>query len=86
MLSLMVIDILCRVILWVIDISCYAVRLTRGHFNKCPYMTGVPSSQVHFNAKVHFGSQKMQFRHPDWCPLVTGFTISLVISLGNSVG
>ena len=49
--------------------------VTRGHLNKCPYMTGVPSSQVHFNVKVHFGSQEMQFRHPDRCPLVTGFTV-----------
>ena len=37
----------------------------------CP---GHPFSQVHFNVKVHFGSHKMQFRHPDCCPLVTGFT------------
>ena len=36
--------------------------MTRGHLNKCPYMTSVPSSQVHFNVKVHFGLQKMQFR------------------------
>ena len=28
----------------------------RGHLNKCPYMTGVPSSQVKFNVKLHFGS------------------------------
>ena len=47
----------------------------RGHLDKCPYMTGVPSSQVHFNVKVHFGSQKMKFRHPDRCPLVTGFSV-----------
>ena len=40
--------------------------VTRGHLKKCPYMTGVPSSQVHFNVKVHFGSQKMQFRHPSF--------------------
>ena len=39
--------------------------VTRGHLKKCPYMTGVPSSQVHFNVKVYFGSQKMQFRHPN---------------------
>ena len=38
----------------------------RGHLKKCPYMTGVPSSQVHFNVKVYFGSQKMQFRHPNF--------------------
>ena len=49
--------------------------VTRGQLNKCPYMTGVPSSQVHFNVKVHFGSQKIQFRHPDRCPLITGFTV-----------
>ena len=49
--------------------------VTRGHLNKCPYMTGVPSSQV--NVKVHFGSQKMQFRHPNKCPLITGFTAQL---------
>ena len=48
----------------------------RGHPSKCPYMTGVPSSQVYFNVnKVYFGSQKMQFRHPDRCPLVAGFTL-----------
>ena len=35
----------------------------RGHLNKCPYMTGVPSSQVQFNVKLHFGSQKIQFRY-----------------------
>ena len=40
--------------------------VTRGHLKKCPYMTGVPSSQVHFNVKVYFGSQKMQFRHPNF--------------------
>ena len=26
--------------------------VTRGHLKKCPYMTGVPSSQVHFNVKA----------------------------------
>ena len=31
--------------------------VTRGHLIKCPYMTGVPSSQVHFNVKVHFASR-----------------------------
>ena len=41
-------------------------HVMRGHLKKCPYMTGVPSSQVHFNVKVHFGSQKMQFRHPNF--------------------
>ena len=40
--------------------------VTRGRLKKCPYMTGVPSSQVHFNVKVYFGSQKMQFRHPNF--------------------
>ena len=40
--------------------------VTRGHLKKCPYMTGVLSSQVHFNVKVYFGSQKMQFRHPNF--------------------
>ena len=45
----------------------YTVKsVTRGHLKKCPYMTGVPSSQVHFNVKVYFGSQKMQFRHPNF--------------------
>ena len=40
--------------------------VTRGHLKKCPYMTGQsPLSQVHFNVKVYFGSQKMQFRHPN---------------------
>ena len=52
-----------------------------GHLNKCPYMTCVPSSQVHFNVKVDFGSQKMQFRHPDRCPLVTGLTVLLIMSI-----
>ena len=42
--------------------------VARGHLSKCPYMTGVPSSQVHFNVKVHC-------RHPDRCPLITGFTV-----------
>ena len=45
--------------------------VTRGHLKKCPYMTGVPSSQVHFNVKVYFGSQKMQFRHPNLDILVS---------------
>ena len=54
--------------------------VTRGHLNKCSYMTGVPSSQVHFNVEVHFSSQKMQFRHLDRCPLVTGFTIQWTLS------
>ena len=45
--------------------------VTRGHLKKCPYMTGVPSSQVHFNVKVYFGSQKMQFRHPNFDILVS---------------
>ena len=45
----------------------YTVKpVTRGHLKKCPYMTGVPSSQVRFNVKVYFGSQKMQFRHPNF--------------------
>ena len=39
----------------------------RGHLNKCPYMTGAPSSQVHF-----------KFRRPDMCSLVTGFTVLAV--------
>ena len=34
-------------------------------------MTGVLSSQVHFNVKVYFGSQKMQFRHPNLDILVS---------------
>ena len=55
--------------------------MTRGHPSKCPYMTGVPLSQVHFNVKVHFGWQKMQFRHPDRCPLVTGFTVYILCKL-----
>ena len=38
--------------------------IVQYNLNKCPYMTGVPSSQVRFNVNVHFGSQKMQFRHP----------------------
>ena len=36
------------------------------------------------SVKVPFGSQKMQFRHPDRCPLVTGFTVygkNLIIRL-----
>ena len=57
----------------------YTVKhVTRRHLSKCPYMTGVPFSQVHFNVKVHFGSQKMQFRHPDSYPLVTGFTVMMI--------
>ena len=45
----------------------YTVKpVMRGHLKKCPYMTGVLSSQVHFNVKVYFGSQKMQFRHPNF--------------------
>ena len=40
--------------------------VTKGHLKKRPYMTGVLSSQVHFNVKVYFGSQKMQFRHPNF--------------------
>ena len=43
----------------------------RGHLKKCPYMTGVPSSQVHFNVKVYFGSQKMWFRHSNLDILVS---------------
>ena len=36
-------------------IGIYTVKpVMRGHLNKCPYMTCVPSSQVHFNVKVHF--------------------------------
>ena len=63
-------------------IGIYTVKpVMRGHLNKCPYMTCVPSSQVHFNVKVDFGSQKMQFRHPDRCPLVTGFTVLLIMSI-----
>ena len=27
------------------------------------------------DSEVHFGSHKMLFRHPDRCPLVTGFTV-----------
>ena len=34
-------------------------------------MTGVLSSQVHFNVKVQFGLQKMQFEH-NRCRLITG--------------
>ena len=55
--------------------SQFLKSVMRGHLNKCPYMAGVPSSQVHFNVKVHFGSQKVQFRHLDRCPLVTGFNV-----------
>ena len=44
-------------------------RVTRGHLNKCLYMTGVPSLQVHFNVKVH----------PDRCPLITGLTVCLIL-------
>ena len=46
--------------------TCTVKPVTRGRLKKCPYMTGVPSSQVHFNVKVYFGSQKMQFRHPNF--------------------
>ena len=45
--------------------------VTKGHLKKCPHMTGVPSSQVHFNVKVYFGSQKMRFRHPNLDILVS---------------
>ena len=31
----------------------------------CPYMTGVPSSQVHFNARAQLVHQKMPFWHPN---------------------
>ena len=38
-----------------VDLSRYTVKpVMRGHLKKCPYMTGVPSSQVHFNVKVYF--------------------------------
>ena len=40
------------------------------------YMIGVPASLVHINFKVQFGKQKMQFRHLDRCPLVTGLLYS----------
>ena len=50
----------------------YTVKpVTSGHLKKCPYMTGVPSSQLHFNVKVYFGSQKMRFRHPNLDILVS---------------
>ena len=58
-----------QIILW------YSKTCDEGTLKKCPYMTGVPSSQVHFNVKAQIGAQKMQFRHPDRCPLVTGFTV-----------
>ena len=51
--------------------TCTVKPAMRGHLKKCPYMTGVPSSQVHFNVKVYFGSQKMQFRHPNLDILVS---------------
>ena len=54
---------------------CTVKPVMRRYLNKHPYMTGVPLSQVHFNVKVHFGSQKMPFKHPDRCPLITGFTV-----------
>ena len=77
--NIYVLDIIITLEVSFIDIYCTLCSKTcdEGHLNKCPYMTGVPSSQVHFNVKEHFGSQKMQFRQPDRCPLVTGFTVLL---------
>ena len=44
-------------------------------------MTGIPSSQIHFNVKAQIGAQKMQFRHPDRCPLITGFTVYAMLGI-----
>ena len=48
-----------------------------GALKMCPYMTGVPSLQVHLNVKLQLGLQKMHMRYPDRCPLITGFTVDL---------
>ena len=48
--------------------------VTRGHLNKCPYMTGVTLVTGIFKCE-HFGSEKMQFKHPARCPLNTGFSV-----------
>ena len=40
----------------------------RGHPNKCPYMTGVPSSQVHFNVKVHLVHRQCNLEIPTGVP------------------
>ena len=42
---------------------------------KCAYTTGISSSSVQFNVNVKLVHRKsMQLRHPDVCPLITGFT------------
>ena len=41
-----------------------------------PIMTGVPSSQVHFNIEVQFYSQEMQLRYLTGAPLF--FTVQYV--------
>ena len=61
---------------------CYACRTCdEGKPKKCPYMTGVPSSQVPFNVKVHLATDHMQFT----CvfrliSLITGFTVLILLS------
>ena len=56
------------------------IPVTRGHLKKCPYMTVVPSSQVHFNVKVYFGSQNLDIPISTFkCPLITGFTVYIYL-------
>ena len=54
--------------LYNVTINSTVKPVTRGHLNKCSYMTGVPSSQVHFNVRVHFGSQRCNLDIPTGVP------------------
>ena len=43
--------------------SAYSKSWDEGTLKKCPYMAGVPSSQVHFNVKVQFGLSSQVLLH-----------------------
>ena len=48
----------------------------RGHLNMCPYMDRCPPRHRYISMlKYILVNRKCNFRHPDSCPLVTGFTV-----------
>ena len=47
---------------------------SRADTPKVPYGIDVVQLNGNFNFEVKIGEQKMQFRHPGRCCLVTGFT------------
>ena len=54
----------------------YIVKPVMRALKKCPHKTGVPSPQVHLKVKVQIDSQKIQYKHPNKCPLIiSGFTV-----------